>query len=331
MDPDYLDSLVKRGVISDDAAARMTGGADLSEVLTGQPQRQSRWDMLRDALTPGYFRDTPSSPQADRALADPNARPGKIGPPSGPPTGMQIAGGLAGDVGLNALPIGKLAPALGMANPTPMIVGKVKVMVDEMIARGESKNTIAKAAGTGTATIGRYLAKSGQKTAAAENPSVWTPETEAQLIAYRRQGVSHPDIAQKMGLSFRQVESKVYALKDAGRIPDDVPRWEPFVNDPKKTAEFVKDVDEGWSQGALNRKYGWDERGGMASMRIKQLKERGDIKNYVPQGGTGLTPAGRTPTVVQTKTQSRPPPGPEDLEAGRDFANAMRAFLPQSQ
>src|SRR5258707_2061106 len=89
---DYLESLIKRGLISDDYDI----ADNLRAMLPGEPQRQSRLDMLRDALTPDYMRDTPSSPQADRALADQNARPGKIGPPSGPPTAAQIAGGFAG-------------------------------------------------------------------------------------------------------------------------------------------------------------------------------------------------------------------------------------------
>lgn len=63
----------------------------------GPEQRSSRLDILRDALTPSYLRDTPSSPQADIALSDPSARPGKIGPPSGPPTTLDKLGGFAAD------------------------------------------------------------------------------------------------------------------------------------------------------------------------------------------------------------------------------------------
>jgi hypothetical protein len=74
----------------------------------GQP---ANLDDLRNQLTPSYFKDTPSSPQADEALANPFAQPGKIGPPSGPPTTMEQIGGFAADAAANALPVGKAAGA----------------------------------------------------------------------------------------------------------------------------------------------------------------------------------------------------------------------------
>ncbi len=334
MDPGYLDSLVKRGVISDDAAARM---------MDSQPQRQSRFDILRqgldaakDYLTPGYFRDTPSSPQADRALADPDARPGKIGPPSGPPTGMQIAGGLAGDVGLNALPGGKLF--LGMANPTPRIVGPVKAMVDEMIARGASKNAIAEAAGTGTATIGRYLAKSGQKTAAAENPYrgvLGDLGNDEVIKAGLAQGDSYETIARRIGAQYSSVYDR--ALRDAGELSDIQFRSsnesKALLADPEKRADLIRLAKEGTSHGDIASYFfggpgGKHPRRGEISRFIRQLQEEGEpeLQNYTPQSGTGLTPAGRTPTVVQTKTQARPLPSAEDLKYGQDFARALSAF-----
>ena len=56
---------------------------------------------------------------------------------------------------------------------------------------------------------------------------------------------------------------------------------------------------------------------------------QGELQTYAPQGGYGLTPAGRKPTVAATpKITAGPAP---DLEAGQDFAKAMRAFLPQSR
>jgi hypothetical protein len=85
---DYLDKLAGRGVIS---ASRM-------DIL-----RQGL-DRLKESLMPDYLRDTPSSPQADRALADPNGKPRKIGPPSGPATTLEKMGGFASDAAASLAP-----------------------------------------------------------------------------------------------------------------------------------------------------------------------------------------------------------------------------------
>jgi len=86
----------------------------------GPERRESRSDILKNALAPSYLQDTPSSPQADAALANPFAPAGKIGPPSGPPTTMEQIGGFAADVGSNLVPAGKAAGALkGMFLPAP--------------------------------------------------------------------------------------------------------------------------------------------------------------------------------------------------------------------
>lgn len=96
---DHLDRSVKSGAISQAVADRFRAGDILGA-----------W---REYLAPSYLHDVPSSPQADVALADPNARPGKIGPPSGPPTATQIAGGIGTDIAANLLPELKVGvPAL---------------------------------------------------------------------------------------------------------------------------------------------------------------------------------------------------------------------------
>ncbi len=94
--------------LSPEDLARLTG-------MAGAPTRLDEWhargdslmaaaDRLKNALAPSYMRDIPSSPQADAALADPNRRPGKIGPYSGPPTGANIMAGMAGDAASFAAP-----------------------------------------------------------------------------------------------------------------------------------------------------------------------------------------------------------------------------------
>jgi hypothetical protein len=215
---DYLDQLLGRGLVSDDVYDRLRAG---------EPQRQSRFDILRqgldsarDYLTPDYFRDTPSSPQADRALTDPTARPGKIGPPSGPPTGMQIAGGLAGDVGLNALPLGKMLAAMPFA-----IAGNPEMMARfrDLVAKGYSRQAIADELGVGKATVGRELNRTNQKTATPAIVGRWGADPDAvdELKAGLAGGESHAYLAEKFGTSKGAVSSKVQRLIDAGEVAPD--------------------------------------------------------------------------------------------------------------
>jgi hypothetical protein len=336
MDADYVDQLVKRGVISDDVAAQLTGS---------QPQRQSRFDILRqgldaakDYLTPGYFRDTPSSPQADRALADPNARPGKIGPPSGPPTGMKIAGGLAGDIGLNALPFGKLAPELA-AIPFWIKSPTKAARADELIAKGFGRQAIADDIEVGKAAVGRYLDLTGKRTAAAENfkPGVLgDPGNDEVIKAGLAQGDSYATIAKRIGTSAGNVHGRVNrgpnSLRAAGELsgielrPSD--QSKSLLADPVKRADLIRLAKEGTSQGDIASYFfggpgGNHPRRGYISTLLKTLREQGEpeLQDYVPQGGAGITAAGRTPTVVQTKTQQR-----EALPLNQDYVKALRAL-----
>jgi hypothetical protein len=92
-------------------------GLDIG-AITGvpAPAPRSHLDILKELLIPSYLRDTPSSPQANIALADPNGIPRKIGPPSGPATGLQIGTGFAGDAASWLAPELKgLAALKGMA------------------------------------------------------------------------------------------------------------------------------------------------------------------------------------------------------------------------
>ena len=54
---------------------------DILQQLQGQPQPQSRWDVLYNNLVPSWLKDTPPSPMPPEGTT-----PGKIGPPSGPPS-----------------------------------------------------------------------------------------------------------------------------------------------------------------------------------------------------------------------------------------------------
>lgn len=100
---DQLERSVAMGVMSPEVAERYRAG-DVAGAI-------------REHLTPSYMRDVPSSPEATAALADPNARPGKIGPPSGPPTAAQVVTGLGTDVAAN------LAPELKVGAPMLAAVG----------------------------------------------------------------------------------------------------------------------------------------------------------------------------------------------------------------
>jgi hypothetical protein len=54
---------------------------DILQQLPGDPKPQSRWDVLYNNLVPSWLKDTPGA-----EMPPPGATPGKIGPPSGPPS-----------------------------------------------------------------------------------------------------------------------------------------------------------------------------------------------------------------------------------------------------
>ncbi len=66
---------------------------DYSDLLPGEPQRQSRSDILYNALVPDYLKYKEPSP-----MPPPGTPEGKIGPPSGMPTPMSVAGEALPDV-----------------------------------------------------------------------------------------------------------------------------------------------------------------------------------------------------------------------------------------
>jgi transposase len=176
--------------------------------------------------------------------------------------------------------------------------------IDELVKRGFSQRAIAEELGESRSAVARYLGRSDQVTAAtevaAENPAFWSnPERIDQLKAMVRQGMSQPAIARKLGTSNGNVFGKMQRLRNAGELPEYVPRGPSFFEAPERQAEFKRLVDEGWSQAEIGRKLGVG--GGQVSKRISQFQERGELQDYVPQGGAGLTPAGRTPTLPQTR------------------------------
>jgi hypothetical protein len=86
---------------------------DYSDLLPGEPQRQSRADILYNALVPNYLKYRNPSPMPPEGTP-----PGKIGPPSGNPTAFDIGAQALPDVlsflspGAKAIPLG--AKSLGM-------------------------------------------------------------------------------------------------------------------------------------------------------------------------------------------------------------------------
>jgi hypothetical protein len=106
----------------------------------GPEQRQSREEILRKTMTPSYFRDTPSSPEADAVLANPFAPAGKIGPPSGAPTTVEKMGGFAADMASSLIPGGKAAAALkGMFLPAPIYAAE---RAEKMLKLGSTMKDI---------------------------------------------------------------------------------------------------------------------------------------------------------------------------------------------
>jgi transposase len=334
--------------VSHDPFATAQSDSPLAGLLAGEPQRQSRseilsqtLDKLRDFLTPGYLRDSPSSPQADRALADPNAKPGKIGPPSGPPTTAQMIGGLGADVATNALPFGKLLATIPFWVKAPAKAAQV----DELIAKGLSEQNIADKVGLSRSAVQGYLRNSKQKTAAAENladnPYFWdaNPGSVDQLKAMKLQGMSHPAIAQKFGTSVDVVAEKVRRMLAAGELPDSVRRPPSFQESPERQARLKELHAQGWSWTQMQRDpilMGRDASGERDASQvrgwIKWMQDRGEMLDAAPQGrrgyagaAIGLTPAGRTPTLPQTKFMQGPDPE-DDPEATKALIQYLRSL-----
>jgi biotin operon repressor len=314
MDADYVDRLVQRGVISDDVAARM---------MTHQPEQPN-----------------PAQPYLDKAAQ--YARTG-LGFATG---GLQGAGALSGLPNwTQSNPIQRAvqnpdnAAAMGMANPTPVIAGNPKMIArfNELLEQGHGTRAIADELGISRSSVRRWLERTDRMTAAKENPVIWGgyPEAVDDLRQGINEGKSFEKIANKIGVSPRQVWDKFKRLKGAGEFPDYdriSNQDRALLKDPEKRADLIRLAKEGTSQGDIASYLfggpgGAHPRRGHISQFIKQLQDEGELQDYVPQGGTGVTAAGRTPTLPQLKSQTRPIT-PEDLEAGRDFTKAMRPFLP---
>ncbi len=312
MDPGYLDSLVQRGVISDDVAARL---------MTHQAEQPNPVrpivDAARSYLQSGDFNPVhePGTQPADylrELFRNPDILAKNVQQAS------QFNFG-------------------GMANPTPVITGNAAriARINEMLEQGHGTKAIAEDIGVGNNAVQRWLAKTGQKTVASENPfGFWknNPGSEDQLIAEVNKGTSFDKIADKLGADPKSVWRKFVQLRDAGEFPDyqrQSNQSKSILNDPDKRADLIRLAKEGTSQGDIASYFyggpgGKHPRRGGISQLIKQLQDQGELQDYIPQGGTGLTAAGKTPTLPKLKSQAGPAP---DLEAGEDWAEAMRAYL----
>ncbi len=82
----------------------------LGPYLQGEPQYQSRGQIVANAVTPEWMKGTQASP-----MPPPGTLEGKIGPPSGPPSLANVSPEAAADVLSWALPVGKVAKAAGVA------------------------------------------------------------------------------------------------------------------------------------------------------------------------------------------------------------------------
>src|SRR5258708_23181040 len=126
MDADYLDSLIQRGVISDDVAERL---------MTHQPEQPNPVRPIVDAAR-GYLQSGDFNP-----VHEPGTQPADylrelFRNPDILAKNVQQASNF--NFG-------------GMANPTPVIAGNAAriARINDMIARGESKQGIADAEGIG--------------------------------------------------------------------------------------------------------------------------------------------------------------------------------------
>lgn len=167
----------------------MPDPSDYSDLLRGEPQRQSRADILYNALVPNYLKYQQPSP-----MPPPGTAPGKIGPPSGNPSlGEMVARGLpdiasfaAPEAKLGAAAAGKLVPKLGA-----LFAGIKPIRVYHGSPHDFDKFDISKiGTGEGAQVYGRGLY-------VAEHPDVadeyrMPPISKQYLIDDKRYSV-HPD------------------------------------------------------------------------------------------------------------------------------------------
>jgi DNA-binding CsgD family transcriptional regulator len=259
--------------------------------LPGEPQRQSRGeilgqglDKLRDFLTPGYLRDTPSSPQADRALADPNARPGKIGPPSGPPTTAQMIGGLGADVASNMLPLGKLTPLLAGGVPWT----KAELATIEKTFTEEA--AIAKLPGRSDSAVQKKMNQMGLHLQ--DHPNYVSarnfdsdPEKVSRALELMSKNKTDIEIANELGVHPDTV-------RRFRRVDLDIPATRRLSDDPDTIAQYQDMVKQGLSQEQMAVKL--KKNVGTVSRQLAAL-QRHDQISYTPGGGI------RTPSLPSFK------------------------------
>src|SRR5258708_32452998 len=150
MDADYLDSLIQRGVISDDVAERL---------MTHQPEQPNPVRPIIDAAR-GYLQSDDFNPVHEPGPQPADCLRELYRNPDILAKNVQQASNF--NFG-------------GMANPTPVIAGNAAriARINEMLEMGHGTKAIAEDIGVGNNAVQRWLAKTGQKTAASENPSVW--------------------------------------------------------------------------------------------------------------------------------------------------------------
>lgn len=297
MDQDFLDRLMARGLISPDVADRMSMTHEAEQPNPAQPYLDQAAQYGRTAL--GFAQgglqgagvpmpDWMRSNPVQRALQNPD--------------------------------INLALEAAFWKNPA------MAARADDLIAKGYGRQAIADELGVGKASVGRYLEHSGQTTAAAENPSFWDdPANIEGLKQGVRQGLSHTEIAKKLGTTPGSVSGKLYKLINAGEeLPGYQPRDPYFWESPERQERLKQLVGEGWSlrQMARDPQLGAPHAGRVSDW-IKGMQERyGELKDWRPQYTSKTTPAGRAPTLSPVKSLSREAPPPD-----QDYVKALRDYL----
>ncbi len=270
--PDYLDRLNARGLVSDDVADR------LRETMTHQAEQPNPVRPIIDAAR-GYLQSGDFNP-----VHEPGTQP------------ADYLRELARNPDILARNIDQASQFNfgGMANPTPVIAGNAAriARINDMIARGESKQGIADAEGIGKASLDRWLAKTGQKTAGqenfAENPGYWTPETTAAFKADINGGTSIPEAAKKHGISYDAADAKIRRLLRAGEWKD-YPSRDPYFFESQKRMDRLEQLGrEGYSVRAMARdnQLGATSPGQISGWIDEMQTRHRRMLDYVPQGGS---------------------------------------------
>jgi hypothetical protein len=299
-------------------------------------QHQSALDWLQSAVTPEWSKPfagmTPEQEQIEaRALADPNAKPGKIGP------GYLSDTARAG-LGIADL-ISWLAPEFkggaALAAMPAAIKPEMVSRLMEMLNAGSSTRQIADELGVGRNAVRGYLDRNSLSTAAMTQPSFWNQSNMDKLKEMAGSGkYTQEQMANEFGIPTNTLQTKLLRMIKNGEVTD----YKSLSNSSEPVwsrtdvRERIKQLaKEGRSQSEIASAIKGGPSGKMQTHRgsvstvLSQMRASGELPDYAPQFGGS---AGKTPSMPAYESLKTPAPAADpEAEAAISSAWAKKAGL----